>query len=221
MWAAYPPHEREARARGVPMLGSGRVYPIDENSIKIAVIAIPKEWPQINGLDFGFDHPFAAANLAWDREADCVYVCKTFRQSGTTPVLHSAAVKPWGDWIPCAWPHDGLQHDKGSGERLAALYRAQGLRMLEDRATHDEGGNGVEAGIMEIYDRMLTGRFKVFDHLNDWFEEFRTYHRKDGQIVKLKDDLMSATRYAVMMLREAKTKPRVTERRRVNLGTMA
>ena len=48
-------------------------------------------------------------------------------------------------------------------------------------------------------------KFKVYNTLNDWFEEFRLYHRKDGKVVKLYDDLMAATRYAVMMLREAKT----------------
>jgi hypothetical protein len=207
MWAAYPAHEREARARGVPMLGSGRVFPVDETTLKVKAFAIPRHWPQINGIDFGIDHPFAAVNIAWDRDADCVYVCKTFRQRGTTPIIHAAAIKPWGVWIPCAWPHDGLNKDKGSGEQLASQYRAQGLNMLEERATHAEGGNGVEAGIMDMTDRMLTGRFKVFEELNDWFEEFRTYHREDGEIVKLKDDLMSATRYAVMMLREAKVQP--------------
>jgi len=31
------------------------------------------------------------------------------------------------------------------------------------------------------------------------------YHRKDGKLVKLKDDLMSATRYATMSLRHADT----------------
>jgi hypothetical protein len=51
----------------------------------------------------------------------------------------------------------------------------------------------------------LHGRFKVFRDLNDWFEEFRLNHRKDGRVVKERDDLMSATRYAVMMLRSAKT----------------
>jgi len=49
--------------------------------------------------------------------------------------------------------------------------------------------------------RMTTGRLKVFAHLADWFEEFRLYHRKDGKVVKEGDDLMSATRYGVMMLR--------------------
>ena len=52
---------------------------------------------------------------------------------------------------------------------------------------------------------MNTGRFKVFKHLNDWFEEFRLYHRQDGKVVKEGDDLMAATRYALMMLRWART----------------
>ena len=46
----------------------------------------------------------------------------------------------------------------------------------------------------------------MFKHLNDWWEEFRLYHRKDGGLVKEGDDLMSATRYAIMMLRFATTK---------------
>jgi hypothetical protein len=54
-----------------------------------------------------------------------------------------------------------------------------------------------------MYDRMTTGRLRVFSHLNDWWEEFRLYHRKDGLIVKVNDDLMSATRYGMMMRRKA------------------
>ncbi len=50
---------------------------------------------------------------------------------------------------------------------------------------------------MEILERMETERFKVFGHLAEWFDEFRLYHRKDGKVVKLQDDLMDATRYAV------------------------
>jgi hypothetical protein len=52
---------------------------------------------------------------------------------------------------------------------------------------------------------MQTNRFKVARHLSDWWDEFRMYHRKDGIIVKERDDLMSATRYACMMLRFAET----------------
>ena len=42
--------------------------------------------------------------------------------------------------------------------------------------------------------RMESGRFKVFKHLTDWFDEYRLYHRKDGRVHKEGDDLMSATR---------------------------
>ena len=72
--------------------------------------------------------------------------------------------------------------------------------MLHEHAQHTDGST-VEAGLMEMLTRMEGGRFKVFKHLNDWFEEFRLYHRKDGRVFKERDDLMSATRYAVTMLR--------------------
>ncbi len=209
--ASYPAHERDARSMGIPTLGSGRIFPVADELVMCDSIPIPAHWPQIAGIDFGWDHPSAAVKLAWDRDSDCIYVTTTHRQKEQTPVLFAATVKPWGDWLPWAWPHDGLQHDKGSGEELASQYRKQGLKMLKDRATHPPkpnekegtGGNGVEAGLMEMLDRMQTGRLKVFRHLNDWFEEFRMYHRKDGKVVKLDDDLMSATRYGLMMLRFA------------------
>lgn len=202
--AAYPAHERKARAQGIPVFGSGRVYPVDEDLLKVEAFKPPVHWPEIGGLDFGWDHPTAAVRLVWDRDADVIYVANSYGQREATPVVHAAAVRPWGKDLPWAWPHDGLQRDKGSGEALAQQYRDQGLNMLPERATFDDGGNGVEAGIAEMLDRMLTGRFKVFAHLEDWFSEFRLYHRKDGQIVKLNDDRLSATRYAVMMKRHAR-----------------
>lgn len=146
--------------------------------------------------------------IAHDRDTDTVHVYDCYRLSKETPIVHGAAIKARGDWIPVAWPHDGLQHDKGSGEQIAKQYRGQGVKMLPERATFDDGSNGVEAGISEMLDRMKTGRLRVAAHLNEWWEEFRMYHRKDGLIVKEGDDLMSATRYAIMMLRYAKTKPK-------------
>ena len=122
--------------------------------------------------------------------------------------MFAASVKAWGPTIKWSWPHDGLQHDKGSGEQLAQQYKAAGLNMLPERATFTDGTNGVEAGVMEMLERMETGRLKVFAQLNDWFEEFRLYHRKDGIIVKKSDDLMSATRYGMMMRRFATTRLR-------------
>lgn len=201
--ASYPKHERDARTKGIPVLGSGRIFPISQEDIEVEAFPIPDHWKHIGGLDFGWDHPTAGVKLAWDVDADIVYVTNAYKQKEATPVIHAAAVKPWGAELPWAWPHDGYQHDKGSGLELRSQYSDQGLLMLPEKATHPDGGNGVEAGLMEMLDRMQTGRFKVFRHLQDWFSEFLLYHRKDGKVVKEFDDLMAATRYALMMLRFA------------------
>ena len=203
----YPAHEREARTKGIPTLGSGLIFPVLEESIIVQPFDIPKIWPQIGGVDFGYDHPFGAARLAWDRDNDTVYVTANYRERQTTPIIHAASLRPWGDWLPWAWPHDGLQHDKGSGDQLAKQYRDQHLQMLPQRATFEDGTNGVEAGISDMLQRMQTGRWKVFSTCGEWLEERRLYHRKDGKIVKERDDVISASRYALMMLRFATVKP--------------
>jgi hypothetical protein len=45
--------------------------------------------------------------------------------------------------VPIAGQHDGLNRDKGSGDQLAAQYRAHGINMLSERATHEPGGTGI------------------------------------------------------------------------------
>ena len=202
--ASYHAWELKARTQGIPQLGSGLVFQVDPAEITCDPFPIPSHWPRIAGLDFGWDHPSAGVQCAWDRDSDKFYVLTEHRAREQTPMLFAGAVKPWGAWIPWSWPHDGLQHDKGSGDQLAAQYRAQGLNMLGVRATFEDGTNGVEAGIADMLDRMLTGRFQVFSTCKQWFEEFSLYHRKDGLIVKERDDLISASRYALMMKRHAK-----------------
>ena len=202
--AGYPDHEREARAKGIPIMGSGRVFPIPESQItEERVEFVPGWWRQLAGIDFGWDHPSAGVLILHDPDTDTIHVRSTYKASEQTPLMFAVTVRQWGDKIPWAWPHDGLQHDKGSGVQLAQQYKSAGLNMMTERCTFLDGSNGVEAGIMEMLDRMKTNRFKVDESLSDWFQEFRLYHRKDGVIQKIYDDLLSATRYAMMMLRYA------------------
>lgn len=201
---SYPAHEKDARVKGIPILGSGRIFPVAEASIAFDAFDFPRHWPSICGLDFGWDHPTAAVWARWDRDADTIYIYDCYRVRESTPVIHAAAIKARGGWIPVAWPHDGLQHSKDSGEQLAEQYRRQGLAMLPEHAQHEDGSIGVEAGLMDMLDRMYTGRLKVARHLLDWWEEFRLYHREEGRIVKEYDDLMAASRYLCMSLRFAR-----------------
>ena len=205
--ASYLEHEREARAKGIPIMGSGRVFPITEASIieePLQMKDLPGWWKSIAGIDFGWQHPSAAVMILYDPENDIVHIHATHREKNATPIMFAGGVRTWGEEIPFSWPHDGLQHDKGSGKTLAEQYKEAGINMLNQRATFDDGSYGLEAGLMDMLDRMQTGRLKVSRMLADWWEEFRIYHRRNGIVVKERDDLMAATRYGIMMLRYAK-----------------
>ena len=75
--------------------------------------------------------------------------------------------------------------------------------MYRRQVTFENGSNAVEPGINLMLERFESGRMKVFAPLTEWFEEFNLYHRIEGRIHNVRDDLMSATRYAVMGLRFA------------------
>lgn len=201
----YAPHERDARARGIPMLGTGKIYAVPESDLVKEAFPIPRHWAVIGGMDFGTRN-FAAVKLAHDRDTDIVYLTHAVHLKDEPETTKQVAVlKRWGD-CPWAWPHDGKQMQANSGGPLAAQYREAGLDMLHTWATHAEGGGyTVEPGIQELLDRMQTGRFVAWPHLADFWDQFRNYHRaENGQPVKKHDHVMDALRIATMMLRFAR-----------------
>lgn len=206
--ARFLPHERDARARGVPMMGSGRVFIESEANIsEPALEHIPAHWRKLWGVDFGIGHPFAAVLGAWDMDNDVIHILHAIRIADKLPLEHASMMKPIGVNVPIAWPQDGTDRDKASGVPLADAYKSQGLKMLPTPAMWEGGGNSTEAGILEMSSRFATGRLRIANHLSDVFEEYRLYHRKDGQLVKIRDDLMSAIRVLVMAKRFAAAVP--------------
>jgi phage terminase large subunit-like protein len=203
-----PPHEMRTRVYGEDMLGAGSVFPIDEETITEPPIPnVPLHWFKIWGIDFGINHPFGAVLLLYDADADVVHVHHCIRLKDQTPLQHAVPMKAIGADVVVAYPHDGDNREAGTGDPLAKLYRQQDLRMMPSHATFEDGTISTERGVLEMWQRMTTGRFKVANTQLMWFEEFRSYHRKNNQIVKLYDDLMSATRIGIMALRNAKQGP--------------
>lgn len=200
--ASFPAHQREMRTKGIPMLGHGRIYDLAEEDITCAPFDIPRHFRVINGMDFGWDHPQAHVQLAIDPDNDIIYLTKSWKKRQVTADVAWGAVKAWAQGVPTAWPADGLQTEKGSGKQQRKYYADAGFRMLGEHATWPDGSNGVEAGLLELRDRMMQGRFKVFSGQRDWLDEFLQYHRdENGRIVKVGEDMLDATRYAYMMRR--------------------
>lgn len=202
--AVYSPAERDMRSKGIPVFGSGLVFPVSEEDIVCEDFDLPEHFPRLAAIDFGFDHPTAISWVAFDADDDIIYVYDEYRRSKETPLTHAAALNGRTPGIPVAFPHDGLQHDKGSGIQLAQQYRDLGVYMLPDHFTNPpaegklNGNNSIEAGISEMLQRFETGRLQIFESCAETLEEMRLYHRKNGKVVPIKDDLISAMRYAVL-----------------------
>lgn len=208
----YPAYQRDMRSKGVPLMGSGLIYAIDEDTLKVEPFNIPEYWFVINGMDFGWDHPQAHIQMVWDRDADVFYVINAWKATKKQPFEAWHIIKPWAKNVPTAWPADGLQTEKGSAKKQKEYYEEEGWNMLPDHAQWEDSGVGTWAGIMELHNLMTTGRLKIVSVLFEVFEELRQYHtvtiatgeeKGKTKIVKIKDDLLDAIRYAYMMRRHA------------------
>lgn len=188
--ASMPPHQREARSKGVPSLDSGAIYPILEEKIAVDPFKIPAFWPRCYGMDVGWNCT-AAVWGAWDREGDIWYLYSEYSQGDVQPAVHTSSIQGRGLWIPGVIDPASRGRNQIDGRKLFEIYENLGLNLgLAD--------NAVEAGLFAVYERMTTGRLKVFSTLTSWFDEYRLYRRKDGKVVKENDHLMDATRYLIM-----------------------
>jgi hypothetical protein len=196
------------------MLGSGKIYQTPESQIieDEDPRQFPSYWRWGAGMDIGIDHPWAYMLMCWDTQQDVLHLVAELRVSGQTPGQHFALIRGlemrmFGRHMnfPTAWPADAGTRDKGSGEPIKNLYKQYGLRMMTESATHANlkgvAANSLEGGVQEIDLREKNGKWKVSRSCVCYLEERRLYHRKDGEIVRLRDDVLSAARYGAMMRR--------------------
>jgi phage terminase large subunit-like protein len=188
LWASIPPFQRDARSKGIPQLGAGAIYPVPESDLLVAPFALPEHWPRGYGMDVGWNCT-AAIWGAMDRQTDTLYLYREYARSQAEPSIHVHGIKAAGDWIPGFIDPASRGRSQTDGSQLITDYRALGLRLqLAD--------NGVESGLYSVWNRMSTGRLKVFNSLSGWMQEFRLYRRDErGRVVKENDHRMDAMRY--------------------------
>lgn len=203
MLSAIPGWQLEMRSKGIPIMGSGMIYDVADQTIRCESFTIPDHWKRCAAVDIGISHDTAVVWTTYDPENDCIYVYDCYHADSGVPALHAHAINAKGNWIPVILPHDADNRERGSGMTVAQYYRDAGVNTQYDTFYNPIGMDGkknnfVETGLMEIRERMMTGRFKVFDHCHRVFEEKARYHRDSGKIVKVFDDTMDAMRYSAM-----------------------
>lgn len=187
-----PPYLRDARAKGIPQLGAGAIYPILEEDVVVDDFEILPWFPRAYALDVGWNCT-AALWAAWDRESDIIYLYSCHKQGHAEPATHVQAINQRGDWINGVIDPASTGSSQLDGKRLIDEYNKFNLNL-------SYANNAVEAGIFAVWERLVTGRLKVFRSLTQWFNEFRIYRRADsGKVANDQDDhLMDCTRYIVM-----------------------
>lgn len=201
------PHEIEAREKGIPSLGSGKIYPIKEEDITVKPFTIPNHYKRCFGMDFGWSNPTAIVWAAIDPETDIIYIYDSYAVSEKSPAEHSIFIKEKGAYIPGVCDPAGGMSMQANGISLIDLYAKAGIYLTK-------ADNSVEAGIMQVYELMNEGKIKVFSNLEPFWREFRLYRRNEkGQIVKKDDHLMDAFRYLIISALPLATSYNITNKK--------
>lgn len=189
--AECEPHLVEARTMGIPHIGSGAIYPVEETKLFIDDFTLPEAWPRAYSMDVGWNRT-AALWGAYDKQSDTWYLYSEHYEGQAPPSIHADAIRARGKDLAGVIDPAARGRTQDDGEQLIQKYRDQGLNLVE-------ADNAVEAGIYEVWQRMVSGRIKIFRSLRNTRNEWRVYQRDEkGKIKKEHDHLMDCMRYLIM-----------------------
>lgn len=187
-----PPQLRDARSKGIPTVGAGLVYPIDMKNVVVDDFKLPPFYKKLYGMDVGWNNT-AAIFGAWDVENDIIYLYSEYKRGGEDgedmPLVHTSAIQSRGKWIKGAIDPASRGRSQKDGEQLFMIYKKHGLKIFP-------ADNSVESGIYNVWERLNSGRLKIFNSCTMIQREISLYHRDEkGKIVKSNDHLLDALRY--------------------------
>jgi hypothetical protein len=102
---------------------------------------------------------------ALDPASDVLYLYSEY-WGDADPAVHVAAIRARAEWIPGVIDPAANGRERSDGVRLSQMYRNLGLDLQ-----HID--NSIESGIMEVSQRMRSGRLQVFPSLSKYLGDRR------------------------------------------------
>ncbi len=155
-------------------LGLGResnVYQSQDRQITCRPFDHPANWKRCYGLSLGWD----MSAIVWgclDIEGDILYATAEYSQPDNVVPTLSQVITAKGKWIPGAIGAG----DKPMSDEEDARVRSMFLNLGHDMQPDD---SSIEAGILEVTNRLVTGRLVIFNTCTRLLDEYDEYRRTE------------------------------------------
>jgi phage terminase large subunit-like protein len=191
LYQSWPEYQKQARAKGIPQLGQGQVFPYSEDMIKCEPFTIPKHWKKVSGLDVGW-RAWASCWFAINPDDGKVYCYSSYKCGEKTPLMHWTSLKTRGDWIPFA--ADPASHGRSQNDGKVIFDQLEDFGMNISNAD-----NSREAGIYDIAELFVGDQLKIFSTEVELIRELLNLARDDKGLIKNSSamHMFDAFRYGV------------------------
>lgn len=215
--------QHDMRIRGLPVIGSGAVFPFDDSDLIVDEFPIPDHYLIDAGIDIGHTSDSSTVMYAaMDNPDPSIATFYLFNEwegdnkkdpSLGNPDAMSYFIKNSAySSIPVIAPHDAGAVS-GAPEAYASKLRAQNINVSWDtfHNPYDSkvgisslqkapSNNNPETGLVLMRQLMAEGRLKIFRNCTTWLNEKRSYYYKENGKRSKPDHMQDAGRLAVVSL---------------------
>lgn len=195
MEAQIPQYLLQARKYGIPVLGSGRIYPFSREQIEIEGFNIPDFWLSWYALDVGFGTS-ACIIFAQNPSNDEIFAIDELYVSEMSAVEFGENVREKTLGLKgCVDPGANSRSQRDGQTVRHDLSVECGLELTN-------ANKDVELGIGTVYDLFRTNKLKIFSKCQNLLNEIDVYQRDEkGKIVKKYDHACDAMRYGIRTMK--------------------
>jgi predicted phage terminase large subunit-like protein len=154
---------------------AGNVFGVTESDIRVDPfdLKLIEKWPRLYGVSITW-HEIAAIWMARQPETGQHYFYAEYCAPAGDPAQHAAAINKLGRW-PGYMTAEEVGRDAKDGYALATKYNSLGL-IIETTRANDE------AFLVDFTEALKTGKLKIFGNCARFFDQFRSFLRKDGKL---------------------------------------